>query len=395
MSYPTPGEYQEALQFPSIALLDPDLQDAEPETNALGLPRAITGAFAVVFPVRTRTARWALKCFLTDVPDQRRRYRAIGEHLAGLELPYMAEFVYQRRGIRVGGGVYPILKMEWLDGHGLNAFVAKQIGAGRVDAVAALVPMWRRMMAALEAATIAHGDLQHGNILVDADGLRLVDYDTMFVPGLEGRRSPEVGHRNYQHPDRDERDFGPYLDRFSALLIDTALQACALEPTLWERFDTGENLLFRSDDLLDPGSSALFEELRRLEQLAGQVDLLRHACYMEPEDVPPLHEIVQDASGATRDGRAGAAADGARGRLTSLRKRRQASDAASAERRVFGEPTPFERWAMPLLVGGLALSTLVGFVASWTAALLIVIIVAASWAGAAVWSYRRIPAVRR
>ena len=38
-----------------------------------------------------------------------------------------------------------------------------------------------------------------------------MDYDTLYVPALAGRESPELGHRNYQHPDRTRKDFGPML----------------------------------------------------------------------------------------------------------------------------------------------------------------------------------------
>ena len=38
----------------------------------------------------------------------------------------------------------------------------------------------------LHSVGFSHGDLQHGNIMVNSEGkLFLVDYDSMFVPGLE------------------------------------------------------------------------------------------------------------------------------------------------------------------------------------------------------------------
>ena len=35
--------------------------------------------------------------------------------------------------------------------------------------------------------------------------------------------STEIGHRAYQHPRRSTTDYGPYLDRFSALVIYLSL----------------------------------------------------------------------------------------------------------------------------------------------------------------------------
>src|SRR2546430_4647189 len=54
---------------------------------------------------------------------------------------------------------------------------------------------------------VAHGDLQHGNILVRGGSIQLVDYDGMWVPALKGRHATEIGHRAYQHPERSEQDY--------------------------------------------------------------------------------------------------------------------------------------------------------------------------------------------
>ncbi|NBB84678.1 MAG: hypothetical protein GVY12_00435 [Bacteroidetes bacterium] len=298
--YPTPGDYQEALQVPEVAFTDADLQQATPEVNTLGLPRAITGAFAAVFPMHRDGQRWAVKCFLTDVEDQRTRYRAVATHLHEADLPYTVPFDYQPQGIRVEGRVLPIVKMAWAPGTSLYAFVDDHRDDPEV--LRTLAGRWAAMLQELRAANIAHGDLQHGNVLVSRrDGalrLQIVDYDTMWVPALQGRTSPEVGHRNYQHPDRSEQDFGPYLDHFAGLAVYTGLLACAERPSLWSRFTTGENLLFRASDFYDPSRSALLDELEDLEPLGALPDVLRTACYLEPEAVPPLADVLAGETGS-------------------------------------------------------------------------------------------------
>ena len=292
--YPTPSQYQEALQVPATAFADPDLQDATPRTNVLGLPQPITGAFAAVFPMeRTAGPPVAAKCFLKEQPRQQARYEAIASHLAEVDLAAFLSFDYQPEGVRVGGSAYPLLKMEWADGTALNRFVEAHLDAPEV--LTRLADAWADLMARLEQEELAHGDLQHGNILVCSMGedlrLRLVDYDTMYVPALEGEASAEVGHRNYQHPDRTDADFGPTLDRFSGLVIHTALRACAHQPTLWERYDTGENLLFRDADFYAPDDSPLFDDLGSLEPLTEDVEALRTACYVEPTAVPSVSDV--------------------------------------------------------------------------------------------------------
>ena len=293
-SYPTPSDYQEALQASAVAFADPELQSATPRTNALGLPQPITGSFAAVFPVTTDAgAQYAVKCFLTEEPAQHDRYEAVADALDGLDHDAFVEFGYQADGIQVGGETYPLLKMEWIRGTTLNRFVETHLD--EPDVLDRLAGAWADLMADLESLELAHGDLQHGNVLVETAGealrLRLVDYDTLYVPALEGQTSTEVGHRNYQHPDRTDADFGPTLDRFAGLVIYTALRACAVRPDLWAEYDTGENLLFRDTDFYAPEDSSLFDTLADTESLSDLTEALRTACYMEPADVPPLAAV--------------------------------------------------------------------------------------------------------
>jgi len=293
-SYPTPSDYQAALQAPEVAFGDPELQSATPRTNALGLPQPITGSFAAVFPVTAEAGvRYAVKCFLTEEAAQQDRYEAVADALDAIDHDAFVEFAYQPEGIQVEGNAYPLLKMEWAEGTTLNRFVEEHLD--RPEVIGRLAEAWASLMDDLEEMELAHGDLQHGNVLVEtadeALRLRLVDYDTMYVRALKGRTSAEVGHRNYQHPDRTDDDFGPTLDRFAALVIYTALRACAVRSELWTEYDTGENLLFRDADFYAPEDSPLFDALGDTEPVSDLADALRTACYLEPSDVPPLPAV--------------------------------------------------------------------------------------------------------
>ena len=341
--YPTPSDYQEAVQAPDTAFADPTLQDATPRTNVLGLPQPITGGFAAVFPMTTASGRRvAVKCFLTDVPEQRARYQAVAESLDDADLSAFVDFDYQPGGIRVAGTEYPLLVMEWVEGTVLNRFVREHLDAP--DTLARLAEAWADLMAELEEEDLAHGDLQHGNVLVQQTGgavrLRLVDYDTTYVPALEGWRSAEVGHRNYQHPDRTDADFGAYLDRFPGLAIYTALRACAADPDLWDEYDNGENLLFRDADFYDPDRSPLLDDLADLDPVADLAEALRTACYVEPSDVPPLSDVQA-------------------GRLepadVSMNRTRQRADRPRTDR------SSFARYFLPVILGAVAGIGAVGF----------------------------------
>lgn len=260
MPWPTPQEYNEAIQAPALCFDDRELRAGSPDLTALGLPRPITGNFASVYRMRCGTRDWAVRCFWREFADLRSRYAAISAHLAAARLPYTVGFQYLERGIRVRGQWYPILKMEWVEGVLLDRAVEERLQD--VAALRRLAADWHRMCEALAGAGIAHGDLQHGNVLLAGERLVLVDYDGMYVPALAGRGSHEVGHPNYQHPRRTGADFGTYLDRFAARTIHLSLQALAGDPTLWQALGGGDEcLLLRKADYLDTAGSRAFAAL--------------------------------------------------------------------------------------------------------------------------------------
>src|ERR1041384_8662490 len=96
----------------------------------------------------------------------------------------------------------------------------------------------------------------------------------MWVPALKGRHATEIGHRAYQHPQRSEQDYGQEIDRFSALVIYLSLAALEKDAKLWERFHTGDNLIFVREDFQQVGRSEIWQQLRRIgspqiDQLTG------------------------------------------------------------------------------------------------------------------------------
>src|SRR5665213_3526879 len=257
MGWPTPQDYNEAVQNPRLSFADSDLRTGQPELNQLGLPRAIAGNFACVYKIQNGGQRWAARCFNSEVSVQQRRYEVISTYLAKAAIPYTVQFIYIPMGIKVLGRPYPLLKMQWVDGESLISFVGRSIGYP--DTLVSLAKVWARMMADLQEVSIAHGDLQHGNVLVVGDQLRLIDYDGMFVPGLAGEQSNECGHRNYQLPTRTGWHYGPYLDNFSAWVIFVTLVALAVHPELWTKYRGGDEcLIFRKEDFLQPERSTIW-----------------------------------------------------------------------------------------------------------------------------------------
>jgi len=299
-AWPDLTEYHEAVQHPQKAFADPGLRAAALELDKFGMPKPATGANAVVYkgtkPGGFFSFRktWAIRCFLRPISDHAERYQAISRHLRNVSHRYEVDFQFLKEGIRIRSSWFPIVKMQWAEGDLLHSHLEKQLRYPW--ALATLREKWVTLVRDLEAARVAHGDLQQGNILVRDGSFQLVDYDGMWVPALKGRHATETGHRAYQHPERSEQDYGPELDRFSALVIYVSLAALELDASLWENFHTGDNLIFVREDFLQVGRSPVWQQLRRIgspeiDQLAAALATM---LQQHPMKVSNLDSVLQN-----------------------------------------------------------------------------------------------------
>jgi len=301
--WPQNHEFYEAIQTPRISFSDKALKQAEPVFNDRGLPAVASGNFADVYQFLSSVSpdRWAVKCFTRPVHRQQDRYHAVSECLRSLSLQYTVGFEYLEDGIRIHGDWYPLLKMEWCDGFALNQYVADN--ADDPQAIQLVLDRWVDMAHCLRGAGIAHGDLQHGNVLVRPhDGspeLKLVDYDGMFVPDLAHLPPKEDGHPAFQHPARGQETRQRIeVDLFSHLVVGCALRALIVEGyPLWHRYDNGDNLLFREEDFVSPENSHIFAKLWQssdslTRSLVGHLIL---ACESQLGSEPFLPDLLGDA----------------------------------------------------------------------------------------------------
>ena len=304
MAWPTATDFIEAVQDLRGRADDEELRGGEVARTPLGLPMLWSGNFADVFKIDCPATgnRWALKCFTREVAGQCDRYRRIAAHLGQAQLPFTVDFQYLEQGLRVGGQWFPALKMRWVEGLTLAEFVEEHLE--RPGNLRMLLDLWVKLAARLREAEVAHADLQHGNVLlVPMSGgslaLRLIDYDGLYVPSLAGMQSGEVGHPAYQHPQRlREGTYNAEVDRFPHLSIYCGIR-CLMRGRreLWQRFNNGDNLLFREADFLSPRQSELFRVLWKslpessARTLVGRVVL---ACEKRLEEAPLLDEVVRD-----------------------------------------------------------------------------------------------------
>jgi hypothetical protein len=289
ITYPTGFEYREALFNTRLCFKDPALVGGKVTLDSLGMPKPISGASASVFTIQsTDGRRWAVKCFTRFVDHQAVRYQRISETLKTVNKPWRVEFEYLPVGVLCKGKWYPALKMEWVDATGLISFIEAHLW--EPDIIANLAIKFAQMVEDLSVLGIAHGDLQHGNLLVTSAGeLKLIDYDGMFVPTLAQMGACEKGHVNYQSPARTMSTWGPYLDNFSTWIIYASLVALTIDPTLWSVLhDPGdEALLFHQQDFVDFRNSRAFHALTQNSQ-PNLGDFSRAMSVLWTPDLPAI-----------------------------------------------------------------------------------------------------------
>jgi hypothetical protein len=293
VEWPSPQDFHEAVQNPYYCFADKFLRNGMPELDMMGMPRVSSGAFASVYRMRCLDRDRAVRCFLHPIKDQQYRYEVLRTSVDPEQLPWLVDFDYSGEGIRVAGKWYPILMMDWVEGVPLNQHISKLCEFEELDEIEDLRLQFLELAADLREAHVAHGDLQHGNILVQDGRLVLVDYDGMFVPDLQGQRSNELGHANYQHPCRSEEHFDDAIDHFSTWVIDTALLCLREDPSLW-RFclDDGESMLFHRQDFIRPENSAIMAQLagHQSQTVRTRGRSFRELLDLPLEEIPPLLE---------------------------------------------------------------------------------------------------------
>jgi hypothetical protein len=294
VAYPTLEQYNNALAVPQPPLRDPELRGGKVRTTTLGTPRALCGGFALTYTIDTGGKRYALRCFHKEAPELEKRYKLIADRLKQLNSPFFLPFDFQADGITINQRSYPVVKMAWAAGETLSEFLDAH--HANPAALGKLRQSLTQLSVYLEGQKVAHGDLQPGNVMIGAQGasLQLIDYDGMFVEAFRGAKATELGQLNFQHPDRSASYFNETLDRFSFLALDVALQALIAQPGIWKTSRSDPDaVVFRRNDYLDPGSSAVFAQLLRLPAVAGDTKKLAQVAAAPIHQTPSLSEFLQ------------------------------------------------------------------------------------------------------
>lgn len=291
---PSCSEYLSAIETPQLL-------KAEALKNGNVVKRNDTviryvGGFCIVFPFQTPTNKYAVRCWHANVADAHERSRKIAEALQLSNLPYFVGFDYIPEGIITNEGIQPIVLMDWIEARPLKEYIKEHLNDGAK--MRKLADNFLKMAKDLHAHQLSHGDLQHGNILVrDDEQIILVDYDSMYVPALEGYSDDIKGLEGYQHEARWKNEkLTPKADFFSELVIYTSLIALVKRPSLWNELniEDTETLLFSAKDIKSKGYSAIFQQLDADTELHPLSNALKEAMrHDDINDLKPLEEALK------------------------------------------------------------------------------------------------------
>lgn len=250
MNYPLISEYTESIlsaedNFNELANLRPVL-------DSYGRPVMSSGNFAVVYKMRdiVTDKLYAVKCFTREQTGREDAYREISDYLQNVYCNFIVKVKYYSDELFVDTNQsdtseFPVLVMDWIDGIGLEEYISQN--ADNNDKLELLSANFIAMIGELLPNHFAHGDLKPDNIIIDKDGnIKLIDYDGMFVPSMEGQVSPELGTPQFQYSNRKPEDFNEYIDDYGALYLALLLRLIAISDKTFDNVVSVNNHEFIS-----------------------------------------------------------------------------------------------------------------------------------------------------
>jgi len=277
-----------AIKNLDLFLKVPALKGAKARINKNGNPFVYVGGFNMVFQLTHKSKKWAFRVWHVPMGENEERYLKISKYLTSKKLPYFAEFIYDEKGILVNGELVDTIRMEWLDGMLFKEYIEKYLANSSL--LVSLADNFLKMCQDLRDNQISHGDLQEGNILVTENGdIKLVDYDSICIPEIEGQKELVTGLKGYQHSSRFKGGKSSLkADYFSELIIYLSILAIAEKPELWEKYQVKDTqyLLFSETDFEDLENSKIYKDLSRLslkidKLLAILIEYLKTVNYTE------------------------------------------------------------------------------------------------------------------
>lgn len=250
------------------------------------------GGFANLYPfIQADGTKIAVKCWCADINNAQERFAKISSFLEKSNCPYLIKTKFVPDALMVSGELYPVGIMEWVEGDTLKDYIEDNTPSKEL--FLNLANKFLEMVKTLHQLNVSHGDLQHGNIMILPDGsMKLIDYDSMYVPGLDNMQDVIKGLPGYQHPSRRKVKFiNPKNDYFSELVIYLSLLLFAEKPSLWEDYVDTEDLLFSCDDFADLQNSDIYKEFKNSSNPQIRLLLRKMLEALSVDDINLLHPL--------------------------------------------------------------------------------------------------------
>ena len=296
---PTIPSIRTAIENQNVLVLDDHAKKGTFRRDARNRLVAYAGGFSVVFPYKTTDGKdWAFRCWHSDISNTKKRYEVIAKAISKSNLGFLCDFDYIEKGINVDGEIYPTTRMRWVDGTSIKDYIWQNKDSKEL--LKSLATNFVKMTRSLHEKSLAHGDLQHGNILVDKKhNLHLVDYDSFYCPALKGEPDTITGLPDYQHPSRlINKTVSKKLDYFSELIIYLSILAIAERPSLAEKYriKDADRLLFSKEDFEDICNSQIYHDIHSLGD--NFIELLKilenYLDHHNINDLKPFELVLQE-----------------------------------------------------------------------------------------------------
>ncbi len=234
------------------------------------------GGFSNTYCMVKDNEKWALKAWVREIRDIRNRYKKISKYLAKCKLSYFTDFSYVENGLIVTdiqsntSQYVDTFRMKWIEGTNLKDYISYNLRYPQV--IEALAEKFLIMIDDLHKNKISHGDLKNENIFItDTGEIKLIDYDSLCVPEIDGEKDVCRGTMGFQHPSRVTAGIkaSVKIDYFSELIIYISILAAAENRLLWDKYhvDNAEfRLLFTPEDFIMWEDAPIRHDLNLLSQ---------------------------------------------------------------------------------------------------------------------------------
>lgn len=253
----------------------PQLSSSSFVQSRFGDPLYFPGGFGMVFKADSKGKKSAVKVWYVKIDEIKDRMQKISSYISSRNLPYFVTYSFYEEGIRIPASIIndpndssdqylDVLIMDWAEGRTLKEYLDELICENPANVVEAtllqLSHQLKLCFTDLHNNQIAHGDLQHGNIVVNngPNGvqIKLIDYDSMYVPELKGYGQTTSGIGGFQHPRRISGDVTLSTEKddyFSEKILYLTMLLLAKHPQFWTDVNVGVEcndfgLLFSAED---------------------------------------------------------------------------------------------------------------------------------------------------